>query len=868
MALTTVLTEEALRGAVVSSDRGLSSGGGQAAAIGSKAIDRVSSLVKASGDSSSISSQLSVQEAAISLAITGLVVAFEEVTKLYNTLKNDRLAFEKEEKSDIATFTLPTNQVEKDFKQDQIIIKKFYESLSLHPTLLQYSGIHTAKLSEEKNVNFITVLPFWMMSKDISYSISSRKVLDKKRGAISSFLKTILPDCLENIDAEFQSHIPFFQFFIRWAKGSNYLNNLRAPRFIMMCLGNILWNLQYPVDEEGFRLSFQECIKLCDEVEPRLYSLLDVESPIYLGRVSGGKALISLVLDVKLLNGGLRTGYEDARLHELNIDEVTESAHRALRTMDQGVFELLYKRYDRQLKVSRPDKKAASELDNTVRFLNELIDQYPELGSYFILDPKLVKISPDALMNNPPRTVVDVLIAFCHLSESERDNLLEKIKKSKLDTKIKFARTLEEFDKKYISPIERVSREECGAWRYWFNTKPREVSVLTAKRLLPLIALMIQDFGSDVDTPLTLKEASESKGRLRSGIEQVQAICKSADKMATLADPRAGYYQWAISPFVSLTPFAARQLDELPRYQYRLTQVTKLMDSVSEIVNEYRNFLQYKIFQDFLRRCMKKAKTEHSELEKKLTGVDKFISKDDTMSWSIKSTLRVMTGHLDTSLSAFNRAISNFDQKISDPDFTQQQKLVLAGKLDSIHQQFQELFDEDSGLIQLMGVTTTEVEPLVATLVEIDNRVNSCEVMALRNLVMHCYDALSYFSQQGDKGVRMLALVKQIENAHNFTIPQFKLAIMELVRETASYRPSWFAQAAYGQTCSAKVLIAAIKDPLWNQKLPLAATIFNRPHINCLMDITEEDVLQQLRTLRLDNQWEESSNQMHFVPAF
>ena len=87
---------------------------------------------------------------------------------------------------------------------------------------------------------------------------------------------------------------------------------------------------------------------------------------------------------------------------------------------------------------------------------------------------------------------------------------------------------------------------------------------------------------------------------------------------------------------------------------------------------------------------------------------------------------------------------------------------------------------------------------------------------------------------------------------------------MELTRITASYRETWLFQAAYGQTRSAKALIAAIKDPTLNSVLPLASIIFAEPTTN-FMKVSDEQILKRLKNLQEGNLGQESSNKMKLI---
>ena len=143
--------------------------------------------------------------------------------------------------------------------------------------------------------------------------------------------------------------------------------------------------------------------------------------------------------------------------------------------------------------------------------------------------------------------------------------------------------------------------------------------------------------------------------------------------------------------------------------------------------------------------------------------------------------------------------------------------------------------------------------------------VDASEVMALRRVVQKCYDALSFQSKIDRKGVLLRELLETLERRRNFTKEQISHVVMELVRLTASERPSWFFQASYGQTRSAKALIAAIKDPTINRVLSLASIIFEQPKVD-LAKIDDGLIISRFKSFREGQRlWQEPFGQMRLL---
>ena len=854
------LTEWALRSAVNTSSRTVTAAGsGQPEDIQRRAEDRAKLLVSANSNATGIQSQMGAAVSAIAAAVVVLKLAYDAVSRQLGVLKNFRLSFDKERQAGIATFIVPTNQEEANLSKEEKVIKSFVELSNASPSFSTYLGIHNGVLAEEAQANFYSVLPFYRMSDGLGQPVASPSPLDRQRTAISLFFKSALPDALRDIETDFQTDSKFVAFFRSAFQQSNYLNDRRAPRFLMMSLANLLWNLQHPVDQEtGFPLSLTKCIEICRDVEVYLNQLLNFDAPPDLQKISNKEnRLISFVRKVEIHTKALRAAYAEEQLHGLNISEVTNSAHRALRIMDQCVFKLVYKRSNQLTGKDEPNDKAAEELAYTISYLNQLIGRNPDLIKSFRPFVGLAASKPK--VNSPPITVIDGLVIFCHLSTDDRHLLLRQIEGSGFGSAMEFAETLRDFDLKFIKPIRRVAEVECNATRW--RPKVQEVIQWVVSRLVPLLTLVVEDYRIEVDTYESYGEAKSSQtrapeARLYSGKDQVQAINK-------IAEEGTGVYRWALSPFVGVRGDTAAKLDLLPVQQYRMTQMTKLMDSVSELVQNYRSLLQHHEFQDFMLKCLGKVKEEYAKLDARIDAVDNALSRDEMTSRGLKAVLRPMIGDLNGSLDEFQVAASNFERVVSAPDFTDQQRQELSAKIGSVHQQYATLFEEDSGIVRLM-----DVAPIIFAgahdAAPLREFVESRKVVALIDLVQRCYDALSYQSKEGHKGALILDLRSSVRRKVNFREADIKQVVMELLHVTASYRETWFFQAAYGQTRSAKALINAIKDPDINGVLPLASIIFERADVD-FMQISDAEILQRLKGLRDTNQWQEAEHQIEAI---
>lgn len=890
--LSSMMTELALRAAVNTSSRDLTDVTEKAESISDIAKKRVQGLV------TSVSSSGGLEAEAIGLAVAGIAVGYVAIATQLGTLKDQRLRFDEERAAGIATFIIPENIEETELSEEEKAIKGFIELTMQEPSSFsKYLGIHDAVLSSDSSGKFYSVLPFYRMSEALGQPLASTKPLDRQRTAINLFFKSALPEAIADIDTSFQTDWKFFAFWESIFQGKNYLNNRRAPRFIIMCLSNLLWNLQHPVDlATGFPLGLTRCIEICRDVELYLNQLLNPDLPPYLTKISNSEnELMSFMRRFEIYVKTLRAAYVEEQLHELNIEDITNSAHQTLRIMDKNVLKLIYKRHNPLSKTHEPDDKAADILADTITYLNVLLTENPNLIE--LLGPAPEWIPAATGVNTEPVTIIDVLIVFCHLSKSDREQYLAKFRRSNVASEIEFAKTLDNFRQKFVEPIKEVSKREIKTGVVSSAGGPHAVDLRTAQLIVPFAALVIEDYRTEVDTPTTYARAKNSQDtpgatKIYSGKQQVQAINLSAAN-------GDGYYTWALSSFIEGSIEGSKKLDKeffdkLPKYQYRMTQVAKLMDSVSELVQNYRSFLLQKSFQAFLLKCLSKVKSEYAALDERLDAADTKLAHNEHMSRTLKAILRPMMGDLNTSLDAFEAATKNFERVVSAPDFTDQQRQLLSTKLGFVMHQFKTLFDDDTGLAEFLDAPTTpsatvrsslanigtapvsEFAPAPAPILVVPSPPVSSthnanlRMVVLRKLVQDCYDALSFQSRLGRKGIILNELLAIIDGSDRFDDAQLKHVVMELTRVTASYRETWFFQAAYGQTRSAKALMTAIKDPVLNAELPLASIIFEQSEINVQL-VTDAQIQQRLMRLRdANSSWQELSSTMRldWPPTF
>ena len=834
------------------------------------ASERAQALVVGNSDASAKDTQFQLQNAAIGLAIVGVVAAFSAATKHYEQVKAQRVAMEQAFTAHVAHFLVPNGVEKRELSVEQALIKRLIELSQSDTNIANYLGIHTAEMQDgdDEKWQFHSVLPYYSMVNPNSQPVASARPLDKQRTAIGLLFQSELLKMLSLIEREFYERSLAGDFCRAIVQGKrHFLNDLRAPRFIMMCLANLLWNLQHPVDPKtGFPLSIARCVACCRAAEHFLNQLLNKETNPSIHNIAKEEnQLDSFVRKIEIHVKSLRAAYVEAQLNELNIQDVTNSAHHLLRVLDVNLLMLIYRRNDNRSKSGVPDDRAAVDLAYSVSYLNQLLTRNPRLIEVF--QQYSQRIPLDTSANQPARTVIDLLIIFSHLTRDKRHRLLKDFAKAELDSAREMGVTLQRFDRQFLDPIRHAMATEFSAL---IKKNPKLIGRLSARCIMPLIALVIEDYRVPVDTEASYLAAKEQAAK--TGKQQVLDINHQASlavKNPAVEGGWSEHYYWAISPFIQMRSETEASMDEMPKYQYRMTQVTQLLDAVSEIVLTYRSFLQLPAFQQFLVNCLKKVKDEQAKLMTRVAEVESSLANDETISRSMNEILHPLMQELSQGLESFSQAMTHFERGVSAPDFTDQQRRLLSEKLAGIDQQYRGLFGEASGIDELAlggALPPAAVAQAMNHFDVAEPRVMASgqEVVWLLKLMRKCFDALSWQSKSGHKGELLRSLMSQIERKQQVTQDQVKSALFELVHITAGYRDTWFFQATYGQTRSAKALIKAIQDPDMNQILGVASILFGAPVAN-VQALSETEILFRLRSLRDLKQWEASANRIPTV---
>jgi len=832
------LTELSLRAAVINANNDLTLNGDQTEDIKAYALKQVQRL-QGNGIVISLFNEIDEQRTIINIAIDGLKSAYKTLSDQIRQLKDQRFSFDKERQTGIATFILPNSKEENQFSIEEKSIKSFIELSSKSKELAFYFGIQNTMALKIDDGKFYATLPFYRMSNSITQPETSKKLIEHQRIILNLFFKSEIPKAIADIDNGFQSDWPLISFWQSAYRRKNYLNNRRAPRFIMICLSNLLWNLLYPIDPKtGLPLTSNKCIELCKAAEIFLNHLLNKSSENHVKNINNYEdELMSFIRKIKIHTQSLHAAYLEDNINELNITDLTHNANKALSIMDNCLFKLIYKKYYPIPKKAYPDDNASENMAYNISYLNQLITLNPHLIENIQQYPNW--ISHNANLNNPPSTLIDLLIIYCHLSWQEREQLIEKIEKSEMLYALELASTLKKLHKKFIKPIKDLSKKDLKT--SIFDPKHHEVCSLTTSRVIPLITLIIKDFHIEIDN----RNLNLSMQKIISGKRQVQLINQAAEKGIS-------YYHWSLSSLIIISDGVEESICELNKKQYRMSRIAELLNNLHELMQKYNHFIQHKEFQKFILKCLYKIKEEYEKIDY-ISTIDLYLAHDEIISRNFRDILSPMIRELNVSLDKFLKSSENIEQLVTSKSFSQDQRELMAEKIKAVSDEFSTFFTDDSGITNLSYIIP-KIKLSSKKKDEPTEIIMASKIEALKHIVKHCYNEMSYMSKKGRKGLLLREILTKIEKKHNYSEPWIKNIVLELTKITASYRVNYLFHANYGTTRSSKALIAAILDRSINKILPLAAIIFDDHQIN-IMKINEEKILQRINNMQEEYFW-------------
>ena len=264
------------------------------------------------------------QEGLVAVGIAGLTSAYMAGAEQLKNLGRQRLDFDIELAAGNATFLIPTNVERLKLKKEQGGMAAYLELAKKHGKIFPYLGIKQTQLKQDSikvEGSLLSCLPFYEMSRQLPESLSTDSPSEKIRQSISRFFRTQMKLYLKDLKNNFNENSQFVDYFRSAWQGDNFLNNYRGPRFIIMSLGNLLWNLQHPVDPATkFPLTLNEKIELCEQARLFINDLLKKSDKpnkktekFYLDALDSSGKLSEFVRMIEIYTIELKEAYEEEK---------------------------------------------------------------------------------------------------------------------------------------------------------------------------------------------------------------------------------------------------------------------------------------------------------------------------------------------------------------------------------------------------------------------------------------------------------------------------------------------------------------------------------------------------------------------------
>ena len=827
--------EISLRRAVALAPKNTSNPGNLAASIKSAAFEQLDLIAQAQGLINGLQSDTNLQKEAIGLAVQGIEIAYHVLSNHMLETSFQRKQFVDECENFIVTFTLNKDKEKEDYYDEEVAIQKYWELIQKeNKGFTNYFGIQATPNTDNPKITRLSVMPFFRMSQSLPQKSLVASELDQHQYAIYLFLKTGLPNTDYHLYYHLSSRL-WLKLESFWAK-QNYLNRFRAPLFIINSLANLLWNLQHPIDAEtGMPLTLIESVNLCVKGELFINNLLDEYQHSIFFKIDKHQQIIhDYLLKVERLIKSLHAAFQYESLHEINLSDVSSSMHRGCRIMANKMLELIYQR-----------PSAAESLLGQIMYLGEMLIQTPML---------IEKAFPNSEnkgilgLNSTPCTLTDVLILFSHMKPRRRQDLYLRLKSETKDVYLELARVLQKLDQEFLVPFEILilkPSEKTAA-----STTDEQSGI--ARYFISLLCLLMECFTIFNDT--RSKEA-QTNPNLKSDNQQREFIIKMS-----ASSNHDKYYRWSLSLFLQNHDGSSMQgLDQLLNELNQMRMMTELLDKLGSIVLENRILLQQKTFQQTIITTLKKIRGAYRDINNRLNRVEDAMNRDELIQRNEKRILQPMLDDVEATIESIQLSISQVSQVINNPAFTEEQRKEMQDKIDFIQNEFHNIFQEQlvipvslpvHDIPEHHSLGSSELRTPTIKLTE-----QKSPTTALIHLVQKCYEGLSSWSKNHPKGRSLINLQIKLQNEDDLTADQIKQYFLDIIKLTASPRRSYFFQAAYGQTRSAKVLIQTILDEKFNNDLPIASILFNNPNIR-LKTLTEAQVLQKINELQTQNHWD------------
>jgi len=650
--------EISLRCAIFNAKKNHSQGDDLADKIKHNAMSNLDLIHQAEGLFNGVLSNSSVQAAAISAAIQGIALAYQAINSELSEARYKRKRFVEECETHLASFSISATKELNELSQEELAIKKFYEMIQkLCPNIIDYFGVNVHKSKEINEEFYYAALPFYRMSLSLQQNGVIANKIDAHRQAIFLFLKTGLPVSIYY--DKFKKYSRIWLQIQALFNAYNYLNHLKAPRFILSALANLLWNLQHPVNPDtGIPLSLDECVSVCHRASMFLNELLNPSQFSYLQTIDDSKKTLQQALySIELLIKSLQNAFEYDSLHEINLVDISKHTHSAIRIMANKLLELIYKH-----------ENAAEKLVGQIMIMGEMLMQNHDLYNYF--HQLQEKFNPK-FTNPTARTLIDVLNLFAHQTPQKRKMIGQQMINSGCEAHIQFAYQLLTFNQNFLDKFEKIIIGNLKIHHCEQKITYRK----TATHFIPLTLLVMESFTVFRDTRPKKIEHIESENSLYD-LQNTTHDKKQRNDILNDAASQTDdhYYNWSLSKFLNVESSFHTSLDMLLSYHNKMRLNTIEIDIASFQVSENRALLLNKNFKKKLLDTLNNTFAFYSDLSNRFNDVESHMLYDMSLQREQKRILQPMLDDLSAIIQSIQKSITTVNSIISSDSFEQEER--------------------------------------------------------------------------------------------------------------------------------------------------------------------------------------------------
>jgi hypothetical protein len=843
---------------------------------------------------SDLSNSQTAQEVVIKGAFKSLEYVYDCVSEKIHTAQEKNDALTNEIESEFASFRVPKRGK---LSREERSMKAFYElaDKAETPYLVRYLGITKKEPKESTGEIYYRVLPLFKVSKDASQPLASPSMLDEVRTDINLFLSVEVPEVLGVLEVMFRkssaSAIPF----------QSTPEKTQLARIFILALCRLLWALSYQIDlKDGTPSTTKRCFERCSRAQIYLNSILNSsKAPCLSNETKDDKCLINFIRSTDDLIKDLRHAYATEQLHELNMENLTNSVYKSLDILTKGIFTLLYRRHDLGEKKYLPDETAASSIKKDLAALTRLLK--PDDSRLEPFRKYAFRVPDVDFLNKKATTLIDVLIIFCHLPHSDRKKLMDELNArrneegSEVEWSTQLARRLKIFEKHFITPVEypgEVYQDSSEPFNphSFFSTASRSSSSQdrarsAGRKLIPFLTLLMATRFSTAYV-LSGEQLARAEGSddnyldpsieiHRSGWQQLQAINEQAKNQAKKDKDKenkeeSAYFSCRMSSFIYDSADINPQLDILPELHERMRGLALLLELVFKM---HKQLSKNQIFHDFFIECLDWVRNEHTRLGKVIAQL-KTKSRDGVNRY-IQGILLPMELDLIKNFKEIQQAVKDSKRTVTDSRFMERIEDNSAKDIEDIHKLVGKLFNKDSQLLQLISPKNNHVSTRSGFIPALTSRSLSrsssdenkaLQKYALQELMEHSYQSMSYISRfYSTKGPLLNALIAEVSLKSVLSDQELHEYLEKLIRIASSYRKTWFfplAEARYGATGTMKkAILPAMQNARINAILPFSSVIFNGNNADLTL-MTNEKIIEALDKQCKKHDWERSEDEI------